>query len=110
MANSTVDRKSSYWWKDLGSICEVYSATNCFDRRISWKHGNGDKIRFWEDWWVGEGKLMDKFPILYVISLIEERRLTKWGLGIIMDIQRILCDRYCGEENCLYGRRNWKIS
>ena len=69
MANSTGDRKNSYWWKDLGSICEVHSATNWFDKRISWKHGNGDKIRFWEDWWVGEGKLMDKFPRLYVICL-----------------------------------------
>jgi len=82
MAISTVDRKSSYWWKDLGSICEVHSITNWFDKKMSWKHENRDKIRFWEDWWVGGGKLMDKFSRLYVISLGRGKIINKIGTWI----------------------------
>jgi len=64
---SMVDRKSSYWWKDLCLICEVDKESNWFDRRIKWKHGNEGKIKFWEDCWVGDRPLKDIFPRLYSI-------------------------------------------
>ena len=46
MKSSMTDRKSSYWWKDLGLICEVQSEHNWFDKRIRWKYGNGSRIRY----------------------------------------------------------------
>jgi len=68
MKNSIADKKKSFWWNDLGSICEVHTKSNWFDRKLRWKYGNGSKIRFWEYWWVGEGMLMGKFPRLYAVS------------------------------------------
>jgi len=65
MKNSLTCRKNSYWWNDLGSICDVNRLTNWFDIKIRWKCGNGSKIRFWEDWWVGDRSLTDKFSRLY---------------------------------------------
>ena len=60
--DSMVERKSSHWWKDLCSICEVNNDSNWFDRRIRWKHGNGGTIKFWEDCWVGDRPLKESFP------------------------------------------------
>jgi len=53
MKSSMADRKSSYWWRDLGLICEVHREHNWFDKKLTLKCGNGSRIRFWEHWWVG---------------------------------------------------------
>ena len=77
MRKSMVDRKSSYWWKDL---CED-KESNWFHRMIKWKHGNRSKIKFWEDCWVGDRPLKDTFPRLYSISDSKEwvvSELGKW--------------------------------
>jgi len=49
MPRTMVERKSSYWWKDLCKICDVDKPHNWFDGKIKWKHGNGRTIKFWED-------------------------------------------------------------
>jgi len=68
MNKTTIDRKSSNWWKNLEKVCEVSRVPNWFDQRIRWKLGNGSMIKFWEDWWVGHMTLKDKFPRLYEVS------------------------------------------
>jgi hypothetical protein len=30
--------------------------------------GNGEKIQFWTDWWIGDGPLSQRFTILFQIS------------------------------------------
>ena len=80
MKSSMTDRKNSYWWKDLRLICEVQSEHNWFDKRIRWKYGNGSRIRFWEDWWVGDEKLMTKFSRLYSVSVYNKRVVSDFGM------------------------------
>jgi len=77
MRKFMVDKKSSYWWKDLCLICEVDKVSNWFDRRIKWKHGNGGKIKLWEDCWVGDRPLKYTFPRLYSISDSKKRVVSE---------------------------------
>ena len=60
--------------------CNVIKEVDWFDRRIRWKCGNGSKIRFWEDWWVGDGSLADKFPILYSMSSAKHKAIKNLGV------------------------------
>ncbi|KAH1246941.1 Nuclear pore complex protein NUP205 [Glycine max] len=51
---------------------------------LSWNVGLGDKIKFWEDCWTGEGvALMQKFPRLYQISR-QQHNLIQQPLDIIL--------------------------
>ena len=80
-----VERKSSRWWKDLCSICDVYNESNWFDKRIRWKHGNGDIIKFWEDCWVRDRPRKESFPRLYSISVSKEKVVNEMGEWISND-------------------------
>jgi len=71
---------SSNWWKDLGTIYEANRESNWFDQRIRWKIGNGIRIKFWEDWWVGERMLKEKFPRLYGVSVLKDKLVSEFGL------------------------------
>ena len=46
----------------------------------SWKVGNGESIRFWEDKWCGQSSLATQFWDLYNIAI--ERDVTV-GMGLI---------------------------
>ena len=42
---------------------------DAFQNRTLWRVGCGDRIKFWEDNWIGgEGTLLAKYPRLYLIS------------------------------------------
>jgi len=82
MRNSMIDRRSSNWWKDLEIINEVNKESNWFDQRIRWHLGNGSEIKFWEDWWVGDGSLQGKFPRLFGISSLKDGTVKDFGLQI----------------------------
>jgi hypothetical protein len=56
----------SQFWKALQKIKLVL--------RLGAKHhvGNGASTHFWLDWWVGAGKLQDRFPNLFAIAEMPE--------------------------------------
>ena len=59
----------SLWWQDLMVVTQEQQLNNVMQSGLSWNVGSGDKIKFWEDCWNGEGvALMQKFPRLYQIS------------------------------------------
>jgi len=64
-------RSSSYyfhWWKDL-KLLNQQQHTAEIKSHIQWKVGCGDKIKFWEDTWTNEDRLlMMKYANLYQIS------------------------------------------
>ncbi|KAL5170267.1 hypothetical protein HKD37_11G032008 [Glycine soja] len=50
-------------------VTQEQQLNNVMQSGLSWNVGSGDKIKFWEDCWNGEGvALMQKFPRLYQIS------------------------------------------
>ena len=53
---------------------------NVLQTETEWKVGCGDKIRFWEDQWVGGGEaLMMKYPRLYQVSCKQQRVIKQMG-------------------------------
>jgi len=74
-----VERKSSQWWKNLRSVCEVHNEFNWFYKRIRWKLGNGGIIKFWKDCWMGDKPLKESFPRLYSISVSKDKVVSEMG-------------------------------
>jgi hypothetical protein len=59
---------SSTWWKDICSIGTNLDR-NWFLESVAKKMRNGEQTRFWEDVWVGNSTLCDRFPRLFSISV-----------------------------------------
>jgi len=79
MNESSIARKNSTWWKDLCKACDVGNNDNCFDNNVKWYIKDGKNVRFWDDRWVGDLPLKERFPRLYAISLCKENVLNELG-------------------------------
>ena len=55
--DSKESSNESKWWMDLRSICRNGELGKWFNENLSWKIGTVNKIKFWDDIWVGECKL-----------------------------------------------------
>lgn len=75
-----VNRRNEGLWN---TILKVDSWRESFRRIIQqgwWmKLGDGNKTRFWEDMWIGESTLMDKYPRLVSVSLQKGGYDCKYG-------------------------------
>ena len=71
--------QNSWWWSDLGKVCDEGEGEGWFHNHVAWKVGNGDKIRFWDDAWVDNNKLKFQFPRLYSISLDKGKLVGELG-------------------------------
>jgi len=49
-------------------------------KEIGWKLGCGDKIKFWEDVWIGNCNLKTLFPRLYSLSLNQGQKVEEVGV------------------------------
>ena len=49
-----------------------------FYQNISFKVGNGNEVRFWEDNWVGKNSLEVLFPSLFRISSLKSRPISEF--------------------------------
>ena len=61
-------RLQSWWWRDLRKVCMQGGGQGWFQAEMSWGIGCGDRIKFWEDVWIGNTNLKSEFPRLYSIS------------------------------------------
>jgi len=64
------DTRHSRWWRDLCIICEVGT-------------GQQNEEGFWEDNWMGEQLLKDKFRRLYSISSSKNSVVKNVGAWVI---------------------------
>ncbi|GAU45475.1 hypothetical protein TSUD_190940 [Trifolium subterraneum] len=67
---------ASLWWKDICSIGHNLN-NNWFSNNVVKKLGNGVDTSFWEDTWVGNRSLKDRFPRLYSISIQKEAKVAE---------------------------------
>jgi hypothetical protein len=112
---------SSLWWKD---VCSIGSnlGINWFSQNVSKKVGNGAQTSFWEDSWLGDIPLKDRFPRLFSISIQKEasvaeiwdpgsdafnwqllwrRRLFVWEEYVVEELKGVLNDvTISAEEDC----------
>ncbi|GLT40522.1 hypothetical protein SLA2020_357800 [Shorea laevis] len=47
---------------------------------FKWEVGEGNKVDFWQEWWIGDKKLKDSFPRLYALSVKKEGQISKMGI------------------------------
>ncbi|GKV44750.1 hypothetical protein SLEP1_g51909 [Rubroshorea leprosula] len=74
------NQKGSLWWRD---VCRLdYSCTS----RVDWlldgfklKLGEGNSVKFWEDVWIGDESLANKFPRLFLNSLGRTKSISQMG-------------------------------
>lgn len=58
---------------------EIYSINHIgFFKKVKWKIGSKERIRFWEDVWYEEKPLSSKFPALYRISSIHDQPIASF--------------------------------
>jgi hypothetical protein len=62
---------ASLWWKDVFSIGSNLN-NNSFSQNVVKKLGNDTHTSFWDDIWVGNLPLKDRFPRLFSISTQKE--------------------------------------
>uniref|UniRef100_A0A2N9IAI6 Reverse transcriptase domain-containing protein n=1 Tax=Fagus sylvatica TaxID=28930 RepID=A0A2N9IAI6_FAGSY len=78
-------------WKHIRAGWDVFS------QHISYKVGDGSRIRFWYDTWCGDSPLRNQFPILYNLARDPESRVsdiclfqgstTSWDIEFTRSVQ-----------------------
>jgi len=72
-------RLQSWWWRNLRKVCMQGGGQGWFQAEMSWRIGHGDKIKFWEDVWIGNTNLKSEFPRLYSISCNQTQTVEEVG-------------------------------
>jgi len=73
-------KHQSWWWRDIVKVCKEGGGEGWFQNELRWKLGRGDKIRFWEDVWVGESTIKAKFQRLFTLSMNQGRKVEDVGV------------------------------
>lgn len=63
------NNKESIWWRDLGKVWNLMELGNDFKDKGRQVVGDEKEIRLWEDKWVDNESLFQKFPRLFLVSL-----------------------------------------
>jgi hypothetical protein len=71
-----IPRLSSSWWK---AICCLDGDNRWFSGAVRKKVGRGNSTLFWDDQWIGDQPLRQKFPRLFGISNQKEEVLHNMG-------------------------------
>jgi len=71
----------SWWWRDLVKVCREGGGEGWFQKEIHWVLGRGDKVRFWDDVWIGDTNLRSLFPRLYALSANKNQKVEEVGMG-----------------------------
>lgn len=73
-------------WRNIDSLWPVFS------QHIDFKTGNGRKISFWQDKWLGHLPLRELFPVIYRLVLDKEFTVAQcwednsWNIKLRRDI------------------------
>ena len=68
--------------EDRGTFRSPWKASSLyveFHQLVSFKVGNGNKVRFWEDIWVSENSLEAMVPSLFKLSTLKSRPILEFS-------------------------------
>jgi hypothetical protein len=71
-----VTRTGSMWWREL---CLIDKDSDWFSNAIGKKVGNGKMTSFWNELWIGEQTLRQRFPRLFGISMQRDDMIGNMG-------------------------------
>lgn len=57
------------WWKDIIAMCFDDGDSRWLDHGVRRVVGDGRGVSFWQECWVGQEKLQDKYSRLYNLSI-----------------------------------------
>ena len=72
-------KTQSWWWRDLQKVCKEGGGEGWFQQHIAWKLEGGDKVKFWEDVWIGNNSLQSLYPRLFTLSLNQGLKVNEVG-------------------------------
>ena len=76
----TTGKDESVWWRDLKIMFNHPQYGDKLNTMTAWRVGCGEKIKFWEDRWLGgEDTLFTKYPRLYSISTQQNQYIQHMG-------------------------------
>jgi len=81
-STQTPIKLQSWWWRDLNKLCKEGGRKGWFQEELSWELGCGDKVKFWEEVWVGSTDLKSLFPRLYSLSLNKGQTVGEVGVWV----------------------------
>ena len=61
-------------------VCDDGIESKWFVKRLRWRVGEGDQVRFWIDNWEGGGSFVEKYPRFFLISLQQNEIVKNMGL------------------------------
>ena len=61
-------------------VCREGEGEGWFQKEVGWNVGCGDKVRFWEDVWVGNANLKTMYLRLYYLSLNKGQKVGEVGV------------------------------
>jgi len=70
----------SWWWRDFHKVCMEGRGQGWFQAEMGWKLGRSDRVKFWEDVWVGNTNLKSVFPRLYSLSCNQSQTVEEVGV------------------------------
>ncbi|MCH85694.1 LINE-1 reverse transcriptase like [Trifolium medium] len=71
-----ISRVGSAWWR---SVCLLDNDSHWFDQGVAKVLGNGNMTCFWNDTWVGDQSLAQRFPRLFSISVQQHQKVSHMG-------------------------------
>jgi hypothetical protein len=71
-----ITRLGSTWWRDL---CLIDKDLGWFNNAIGKKVGIGNSTSFWNEHWIGDQTLRQRFPRLFGISLQRDEVICNMG-------------------------------
>jgi hypothetical protein len=79
-----VTRWGSSWWRDL---CLIDKDSAWFNNAIGKRVGNGNLTSFWNEHWIGDQTLRQRFPRLFGISMHRDDMIGNMGSWVDGDWQ-----------------------
>jgi len=74
-----VNKGDSIWWRDLKKVCGLGENGRWFMDKIIWRVGESNRILFWDNLWLGDIPLKDKY--LRMCNNSEQKGFTIRDIG-----------------------------
>ena len=63
----------------MQKVCKEGEGAGWFQQQLRWRLGGGEKVKFWEDVWIGNSSLKSLYPRLFSLSLNQGQRVNEVG-------------------------------
>ena len=73
------NKHRSRWWMNLSKVSLFDQDNNWFESNMVWQVGDGSKFKFWEDKWLDNTQLKERYPRIYKNSMLNDKPIVSFG-------------------------------